>query len=243
MATHASILARRISWTEEPGGIQSIGSQRVDWATEHAHTHNTAHIRPTVGSRPFSARGSKSFQEQPCQSLASSCPAAYWKEMGDWRENHPCLQIQTCTPVLCSPPGFVARDFSVLQETSAALGLPMAAPTTMPSIGAYSLISTIGWGFSRLQSRGWQKCLMREKMRALWESTMGTVELFLTLRSCSWPLPSDSLWDVDPGLFLLFQSIPVSPRVCSAAKSGSIFCRYPLCSMGWGEEQIILVGK
>ena len=29
MATHYSILARRIPWTEEPGGIQSEGSQRV----------------------------------------------------------------------------------------------------------------------------------------------------------------------------------------------------------------------
>ena len=27
MATHPSILAWRISWTEEPGGLQSIGSQ------------------------------------------------------------------------------------------------------------------------------------------------------------------------------------------------------------------------
>ena len=37
MATHSSILAWRIPWTEEPGGLQSIGWQRVghDWA----HTH------------------------------------------------------------------------------------------------------------------------------------------------------------------------------------------------------------
>ena len=28
MATHSSILAWRIPWTEEPGGLQSIGSQR-----------------------------------------------------------------------------------------------------------------------------------------------------------------------------------------------------------------------
>ena len=28
-ATHSSILAWRISWTEEPGGLQSTGSQRV----------------------------------------------------------------------------------------------------------------------------------------------------------------------------------------------------------------------
>ena len=29
MATHFSILAWRISWTEEPGGLQSTGLQRV----------------------------------------------------------------------------------------------------------------------------------------------------------------------------------------------------------------------
>ena len=29
MATHYSILAWRIPWTEEPGGLQSMGSQRV----------------------------------------------------------------------------------------------------------------------------------------------------------------------------------------------------------------------
>ena len=29
MATHSSILAWKITWTEEPGGLQSIGSQRV----------------------------------------------------------------------------------------------------------------------------------------------------------------------------------------------------------------------
>ena len=29
MATNSNILAWRISWTEEPGGLQSMGSQRV----------------------------------------------------------------------------------------------------------------------------------------------------------------------------------------------------------------------
>ena len=28
MATHSSILAWRIAWTEEPGGLQSMGLQR-----------------------------------------------------------------------------------------------------------------------------------------------------------------------------------------------------------------------
>ena len=40
MATHSSILAWEIPWTEEPGGLQSIGSQRVGHGlvTEHSHT-------------------------------------------------------------------------------------------------------------------------------------------------------------------------------------------------------------
>ena len=29
MVTHSSILAWKMSWTEEPGGLQSMGSQRV----------------------------------------------------------------------------------------------------------------------------------------------------------------------------------------------------------------------
>ena len=35
MATHSSVLAWRIPWTEEPGGVQSMGSPRVrhNWAT------------------------------------------------------------------------------------------------------------------------------------------------------------------------------------------------------------------
>ena len=37
MATHSSIFAWRIPWSEQPGRLQSTGSQRVghDWATEH----------------------------------------------------------------------------------------------------------------------------------------------------------------------------------------------------------------
>ena len=39
MATHSSILARRIPWTKEPGGLQSMGSQK-SWTqlNELAHT-------------------------------------------------------------------------------------------------------------------------------------------------------------------------------------------------------------
>ena len=38
MATHSSLLAWRIPWTEKPGGLQSTGSQRVghDWVSKHS---------------------------------------------------------------------------------------------------------------------------------------------------------------------------------------------------------------
>ena len=42
MATHSSVLAWRIPWTEEPGGLQSLGSQSQTWlkwlSTQVAHT-------------------------------------------------------------------------------------------------------------------------------------------------------------------------------------------------------------
>ena len=56
MATHSSILAWKIPWTEEPGGLQSIGSQesiglQVLDMTKHTHiksiknTHQKTHYK------------------------------------------------------------------------------------------------------------------------------------------------------------------------------------------------------
>ena len=41
MATHSSILSWRIPWTEEPGGLQFMGSQRTghSWASEYTITY------------------------------------------------------------------------------------------------------------------------------------------------------------------------------------------------------------
>ena len=38
MATHPSVLAWRIPWTEEPGGLQSMGLQRVRVRVAKSHT-------------------------------------------------------------------------------------------------------------------------------------------------------------------------------------------------------------
>ena len=52
MATHSSTLAWRIPWTEEPGGLQSQGSQRLRHDCDdfvHACTHalTSTYLAPT----------------------------------------------------------------------------------------------------------------------------------------------------------------------------------------------------
>ena len=37
MATHSNILAWKIPWTEKPGGLQSMGSQRVGKVKDRGH--------------------------------------------------------------------------------------------------------------------------------------------------------------------------------------------------------------
>ena len=44
MATHSSILARKFLWTEEPGGLQSMGSQRVRHIEATEYTGNHEHM-------------------------------------------------------------------------------------------------------------------------------------------------------------------------------------------------------
>ena len=41
MGMHSSILAWKMSWTKESGGLQSVESQwvRHDWKSEHTHIH------------------------------------------------------------------------------------------------------------------------------------------------------------------------------------------------------------
>ena len=44
MAPHSSTLAWKIPRTEEPGGLQSMGSQRVGYDRVTEHTHMFSHI-------------------------------------------------------------------------------------------------------------------------------------------------------------------------------------------------------
>ena len=62
MATHSNILAWRIPWTEELGGLQFMESQRVgyDWACTrtHAHTHASGFGRDAWSRGPGRGEGS-----------------------------------------------------------------------------------------------------------------------------------------------------------------------------------------
>ena len=55
MVTHSSILAWEIPWTEKPGSLQSMGSQRVrhDLATKHSATHLALPFLPWGWSSKF----------------------------------------------------------------------------------------------------------------------------------------------------------------------------------------------
>ena len=53
MATHSSILAWRISWIEEPGGLQSMGLQELDM-TQQLNHHRLNTWVGSPGSSPTS---------------------------------------------------------------------------------------------------------------------------------------------------------------------------------------------
>ena len=50
MATHSSILACRIPWTEEPSGLQSIGCKELNTieATQHTYIYHIFFIRSSI---------------------------------------------------------------------------------------------------------------------------------------------------------------------------------------------------
>ena len=62
MATHSSVLAWGILWTEEPGGLLSIGLHRVRTeATEHACMHWERTRQPTPVFLPGESQGQRSL--------------------------------------------------------------------------------------------------------------------------------------------------------------------------------------
>ena len=76
--THSSILAWRIPWTEEPGGLQSLGSQRVrhDWMTNthrHTHTHTHTHTNTIFNKNKVGKKNN----------LIKTFSSKHWNKEGD----------------------------------------------------------------------------------------------------------------------------------------------------------------
>ena len=71
MATHASILAWEILWTEKPGGLRSMGSQTVRHNWAHTHTHTHTHTLQNIDVETVDCRARLSgFKSQLCCSQA-----------------------------------------------------------------------------------------------------------------------------------------------------------------------------
>ena len=68
MATHSSILARGIPWTEEPGGLQSTELQRVGHRTEvtqhNPETVSTVYFQAIIDQGTISTKERAGYNEQ-----------------------------------------------------------------------------------------------------------------------------------------------------------------------------------
>ena len=99
MATHSSTLAWKIPWTEEPGGLQSMGSQRVglDWATSlslFTFMHWRKKWQPTPVFLPGESQGRRSLMGC-CLWVAQSRRRLKWLSSSSSSSN--ILQVEsTC---------------------------------------------------------------------------------------------------------------------------------------------------
>ena len=56
MPTHSSFIAWAVPWTEEPGGLQFMGLQRVDMTERPTHTHTHTHTHTGIYEEVRDAR-------------------------------------------------------------------------------------------------------------------------------------------------------------------------------------------
>ena len=90
MATHSSILAWKIPWTEEPSGLQSMGSQRV------RHLHISLHRHPNMRGSGVLVRGKEItlliFPERR-EKGSYDRPTGYWEAVWVCRATLPVASL------------------------------------------------------------------------------------------------------------------------------------------------------
>ena len=115
MATHSSILAWKISWTEEPGGSQSMGSQRIrhHWETKTFTFHVSYYITIVTNSSLPRAFPSGQYPKQ-----SSFCQWCRW-----W-----CIFFKTpdhgwSTPWNMTSPILIKMTFKILTKFAREMGI------------------------------------------------------------------------------------------------------------------------
>ena len=107
MATHSSILAWRIPWTEESGGLQSMGVARESDMTEYSWQEYWSGL-------PFLPPGDLPNPRIECASPASPALAGgFFTTSATWEAVlNLCMRAKSlqscpalCNPMDCSPPG------------------------------------------------------------------------------------------------------------------------------------------
>ena len=122
--THSSTLAWRIPWAEEPGGLQSRGSQRVgqDQMTEHAHKEIAPHLPVSDRSLTSAADSLHVVKPPPVMKIGESSlllwvksvskhrrlwcplPSSYTPQRTPWTHvqhpQYPSLQLAGPSPLL-----------------------------------------------------------------------------------------------------------------------------------------------
>ena len=101
MAPHSIILAWRIPWTEDPGGLQFIGLQWVgyNWVAEHTHSTATNLRFWSKKSRPGGTGWGRSQRLTGME--RGRCGCHCWKALISGCVFWPFLHLQS--PVLCDP--------------------------------------------------------------------------------------------------------------------------------------------
>ena len=131
MATHSCILAWKIPGIEEPGGLQSIGSQSRTQLRNRAHTL-------TYGKSMFRSVPSECQASWP----GSLCRGVLWSP-AHWDHvqfsSQSCLTL--CDPMDCSTPSFPVRNQELAQTHvyQVSDALQTSHPLSSPSPPAFNL--------------------------------------------------------------------------------------------------------
>ena len=133
MATHSRTLAWRISWTKEPGRLQSMGLQRVgyDWATNFLSFHIWLYIYMILNVAFFLK--TYKFLESSGQTRITGTRFLFLHETPTTKRKNKPLHLKIWTPV---------RNWVIPEEEETRITMPMTIP-------ASALSTSSGYGAER----------------------------------------------------------------------------------------------